>query len=55
MKIDTFGVETWMNEWETKCELSPSFRIQEPLPACSVKHLGVKAGGACILASFSGE
>jgi aspartate/methionine/tyrosine aminotransferase len=22
MKIDTFGVEMWMNEWETKCELN---------------------------------
>ena len=22
MKIDTFGVEMWMNEWETKCEFN---------------------------------
>ena len=22
MKIETFGVEMWMNEWETKCELN---------------------------------
>ena len=22
MKIDPFGVEIWMNEWETKCELN---------------------------------
>ena len=22
MKIDTFGVEMWMNEWETKCALN---------------------------------
>ena len=22
MKIDPFGVEMWMNDWETKCELN---------------------------------
>ena len=37
MKIDTFGVEMWMNEWETKCAFNlaetcvSSLRIEELL------------------------
>ena len=41
MKIDTFGVETWMNEWETKCELNLAETCVESL---SIEELLLMAG-----------
>jgi len=41
MKIDTFGVETWMNEWETKCELNLAETCVESL---SIEELLLLAG-----------
>lgn len=41
MKIDTFGVETWMNEWETKCELNLAETCVESL---SIEELLLIAG-----------
>ena len=36
MKIDTFGVEMWMNEWETKCEFNLAETSVESL---TIDHL----------------
>ena len=41
MKIDTFGVEMWMNEWETKCELNLAETCVESL---SIEELLLIAG-----------
>lgn len=41
MQIDTFGVETWMNEWETKCELNLAETCVESL---SIEELLLMAG-----------
>ena len=35
MKIDTFGVEMWMNEWENNCEFNLAETCVESLKRIS--------------------
>ena len=42
MKIDTFGVEMWMNEWETKCELNLAETCVESLSIAELLGLSGK-------------
>ena len=42
MKIDTFGVEMWMNEWETKCELNLAETCVESLSIAELLRIAGK-------------
>ena len=42
MKIDTFGVEMWMNEWETKCELNLAETCVESLSIAELLRIADK-------------
>ena len=39
MKVDTFGVEMWMNEWETKCEFNLAETCVESLSIAELLQL----------------
>ena len=39
MRIDTFGVEMWMNEWETKCEFNLAETCVESLTIDQLLHI----------------
>ena len=43
MKIDTFGVEMWMNEWENNCEFNLAETCVESLTLTAVSYTHLRA------------